>query len=207
MRSVFVFLISVLSVLQLPAQNDLQRCSAEKNKTIIQISEDPDWQDSIAARRIEKANEDWKTCVAGKQIPGFSVKTITGKNISPAKLKGSVTVINFWFTTCPPCVAEMPAFNKLVQEYKGRPVKFLGITFDKKETVKKFLEKHSFNVTIIPAADSLESLFGILEHPVTLIVDTTGTIKKSIVEFNIGERAVTEAYRKIKNVIDELMHP
>lgn len=201
----FFFSACMLMAAGIYSQNDLQRCSMEKNKTIIKISEDPDWQDSIAARRIEAANEDWKICVTGKKLPDFSVTTLNGKKMSPEKLAGNVTVINFWFTTCPPCVAEMPAFNKLAEEYKNRKVKFLGITFDDKETVKKFLARHRFNVTIIPGADSLESLFGILEHPVTLIVDKTGTIRKAIVEFNIGERAVTEAYRKIKAAMDELI--
>jgi peroxiredoxin len=203
---VIIFLPCLFFFISGFSQNDLQRCSAEKNKTIIKISEDENWQDSVAKRRIEAANEEWRKCMTGKEIPDFEAQTIKGKKVSSVKLKGDVVVLNFWFTTCPPCVAEMPAFNKLVTEYKHKNVKFLGVTFDDKETVKKFLLKRSFNVTIIPGADSLENLFGLLDHPLTLIIDKAGRISKVILGSYIGEQAITEAYANIKPAIDELIN-
>lgn len=209
MDRMIVFLSCLFVSVTATAQNDLQRCSAEKNKTIIKISEDPNWQDSVATRLIEAANEDWKKCVTGKQVPDFEARTISDKKISSEKLKGEVVVLNFWFTTCPPCVAEMPAFNKLVKEYKdNKNVRFLGVTYNDKKTVKDFLKKRSFNVTIIPDAEWIETLFGLLDHPLTLVIDRTGKIHKVISAsyIYVDERAVTEAYTNIKTTIDELLN-
>lgn len=188
------------------AQNDLQRCAEEKNKAIIKIVEDKNWNDSASTRKLQALNEEWKNCVLGKQVPDFEMQTLDGKKISAAKLKGNVVVINFWFTTCPPCVAEMPAFNKLVAEYKNKKVTFLGMTFNDKKTVNDFLKKKPFAVKIIPNAEKMEDLFGILEHPVTLIIDKENKIRLAIAGSTIGDKAVDEAYAKIKPVIDELIN-
>ena len=39
-------------------------------------------------------------------------------------------VVNFWATWCPPCVTELPYFEKLAKEYNGKGVKFILISLD-----------------------------------------------------------------------------
>ena len=39
-------------------------------------------------------------------------------------------VVNFWATWCPPCVTELPHFEKLSGEYQGKGVKFILISLD-----------------------------------------------------------------------------
>ncbi|MFZ2287561.1 MAG: TlpA disulfide reductase family protein [Bacteroidales bacterium] len=39
-------------------------------------------------------------------------------------------VVNFWATWCPPCVTELPYFEKLSKEYEGKGVKFILISLD-----------------------------------------------------------------------------
>jgi thiol-disulfide isomerase/thioredoxin len=43
----------------------------------------------------------------GKQLPEMS-NWLNGKKISFTELNGKPTLINFWFTTCAPCIDEMP---------------------------------------------------------------------------------------------------
>jgi thiol-disulfide isomerase/thioredoxin len=54
--------------------------------------------------------------------------------------KDTVYVVNFWATWCGPCVAELPVFNKVYQQYQGKPVKVLMVSLDFKESVPKKLE-------------------------------------------------------------------
>lgn len=39
-------------------------------------------------------------------------------------------VVNFWATWCPPCVTELPHFEKLAREYQGKGVKFILVSLD-----------------------------------------------------------------------------
>jgi hypothetical protein len=52
-------------------------------------------------------------CLIGARVPEFSAITIDGKEISPEYFTGKITVLNFWFLGCPPCLAETPGFNKV----------------------------------------------------------------------------------------------
>lgn len=56
--------------------------------------------------------------LVGCQMPNFKGTTHIGKPMSRASLKGKVVVMNFWFIGCKPCVAEMPALNRLVERYR-----------------------------------------------------------------------------------------
>ena len=76
-------------------------------------------------------------CIKGKEMPLLSLKTISGEKIETKDLKGKVIVINLWFTTCHPCIAELPALNKLVKEYKDKNVVFLGLSTDTKEILDR----------------------------------------------------------------------
>jgi peroxiredoxin len=114
--------------------------------------------------------------LAGQELPAFNLTNLNGNKISPQSLKGKPVVINFWFTSCGPCIAEMPALNVLRNEYKDSDVVFISITFDKKIQILNFLKKHPFNFTIIPDArqycDHITSLY-----PITLFVNKNGVIQ------------------------------
>lgn len=112
----------------------------------------------------------------GQQLPSFELQELNGNKVSLENLKGKPAVINFWFTSCAPCISEMRALNVLREKYKNTEVVFLAITFDKKSTVMNFLKKHYFNFTIVPDATSycyhMTSIY-----PITLFVDRKGVIR------------------------------
>ena len=68
-------------------------------------------------------------------MANFNLQTIDSQNISFSDIKNKPTIINFWFTSCKPCVEEMPVLNKLVKKYSDK-VNFISITPDNKETVR-----------------------------------------------------------------------
>ncbi|WP_143764553.1 TlpA family protein disulfide reductase [Owenweeksia hongkongensis] len=79
----------------------------------------------------------------GKLVPSLRAVDIDGNTIAGSNLS-SVVFYNFWFTGCPPCIAEIPWFNKLAGEYKGR-VDFIAITFENLEDLTDFFEQNPFN--------------------------------------------------------------
>ncbi|MCK4562835.1 MAG: TlpA family protein disulfide reductase, partial [Flavobacteriaceae bacterium] len=56
--------------------------------------------------RIKLSTYDWQLADA------------QGNKVDFNTFKNKVIVVNFWATWCPPCIAEMPAFEKLYQDYK-----------------------------------------------------------------------------------------
>jgi thiol-disulfide isomerase/thioredoxin len=73
-------------------------------------------------------------------------KYMTAKN-------GEILVINFWATFCKPCVAEIPSFIKISEQYKDEKVKLLLVSLDLPSyyptKVASFAKKHDFNTPIV----------------------------------------------------------
>jgi thiol-disulfide isomerase/thioredoxin len=73
-------------------------------------------------------------------LPSLTFKDAAGKEISTQSLKGKPVLINLWATWCGPCIAELPALNKLVS---GGKIRVLTVSQDSeaaKDKVAAFLK-------------------------------------------------------------------
>jgi len=148
----------------------------------------------------------WNDCIKGKEMPLLSLKTISGEKIETKDLKGKVIVLNLWYTTCHPCIAELPALNKLVIEYKNKNVVFLGLSTDTKEMLDRdFFPNYKFDFKIIPGAGDIVEKIGQTGFPTTYIIDTKGNVIEAWIGGSDGKEAETAAYLKAKPIIDELL--
>ncbi len=111
-----------------------------------------------------------------KKNPNYKLKTIEGKEISLKDYHGKPTLINFWFTRCPPCIKEMPVLNEMKRDY-GHEFNFISITYENMESVENFLKKHEFNFDHIISADKLIENLDVRAFPLNLIIDKNGVIK------------------------------
>jgi thiol-disulfide isomerase/thioredoxin len=86
----------------------------------------------------------------GKQYDSFSFTIKGDSSFSNADISGKVTFINFWFETCPPCVAEFEALNRLYLEYKNdNRFTFVSFTSDSPETATAVKQKYNLQFPII----------------------------------------------------------
>lgn len=77
-----------------------------------------------------QARENNKAILRGMPMPDFAANTVDGKEYKLSDFKGKILVLDFWFTGCIPCKAEMPFFDKLAEELKGQPVQFISVSLD-----------------------------------------------------------------------------
>ncbi len=92
----------------------------------------------------------------GTTAQNFTETTINGENIELEQLKGKIVVMTFWSTRCQICSVEIPKLNKLVKKYDGREVVFLGLAWQDKVKLEKYMRKKPFDFKIIPQS------FGVL---------------------------------------------
>lgn len=97
------------------------------------------WQNKINRQQPEKGDSTY----IGMAAPVIKAVGAGGDSLHKAPLK-SVVFYNFWFTGCAPCIAEMPYFNTLVENY-GNHIDFVAITFEDHKDVAAFLNQHPFN--------------------------------------------------------------
>ena len=113
----------------------------------------------------------------GKHFPDFYLKGLDGKNYTLKDFKGKPMLINYWFKTCGPCKAEMPALNKLKQQY-GDNVHFIAITYDNKAHVEGVLREHPFDFLQLIEAKALIDKLKINGAPKNIFVDKNGIIRQ-----------------------------
>ena len=69
-----------------------------------------------------------------------------------ASPENQLHVVNFWATWCPPCVTELPHFDKLATEYRGKGVKFILVSLDFPSQIDPklipFLEKNKITADV-----------------------------------------------------------
>ncbi|RZJ91439.1 MAG: TlpA family protein disulfide reductase, partial [Chryseobacterium sp.] len=127
--------------------------------------------------RQQAGNQSKLNTMLNKAAPDFILSDLKGKKWRLSSLKGKTVVLNFWFTTCPPCIQEIPELNKLTETYKGGGVVFLGLGRDDAATIKSFLKTHPFRYTLLENADSAGALYQVSSYPTSMVIDPKGIIR------------------------------
>ena len=110
--------------------------------------------------------------------PNFSRMGLNHKQVNLADYRGKVVLLNFWATWCAPCLAEMPRFVALQQEYGGRGLQVIGISMDDEEQpVRTAYLKYKLNYPVVMGDAKIGEMYGgIFGLPVTFLIDRSGKI-------------------------------
>ncbi|MDO5639564.1 MAG: TlpA disulfide reductase family protein [Neisseria sp.] len=128
--------------------------------------------------------------------PAFSLPDLNGQTVNNANLEGKVTLINFWYPSCPGCVSEMPKLIKTARDYEGKDFQIIAISepFDPLESVKNYVATRGLPFTVMYDADgSVGKAFGTQVYPTSFFINKKGEILKTFV----GEPDFDALYREI----------
>ncbi len=150
-----------------------------------------------------------KGSLVGTACPEFVLNCYdsnAGKQtFSIAESKGKVTVINYWETTCDPCVEEIPWFEQIYNEYNGA-INMVAIhSYHLTENVQNFINRKGwdkYNMMFAKDTQELntfERLGGKGAYPITVILDSNGIITC----VRQGKFPETELRQEIQNAINK----
>ena len=114
-----------------------------------------------------------------------SVATVNARGLEAliASHRGSVVIVNFWATWCPPCLREFPDIIEFYNDHRDEGVEVLAVSMnsaDEMPDVEEFLEEFAPPFGVYRAATQDTAFYeGVLdtwygEMPTTLIFDTEG---------------------------------
>lgn len=139
---------------------------------------------------------------AGDIPVDFEVELLDGETVRLSDFKGKVVLLNFWFITCRPCVAELPAFEMLQEEFADDLVVLAVNSRDRRAEVEEFIREKGYTFDVGVDRN------GIIEYPLrlapyTLIIDREGVI--SSVRMGAYEDDAQPMYEEYKPEIEMLV--
>ena len=144
-----------------------------------------------------------------QKFPAFEGKDLDGNTVKSDELfsANAVTVVNFWFTTCKPCVGELgdlEALNKSLAEKGGTVVGINAFTLDGDETAiaeaKAVLAKKGAtyrNLTFASGSEAGVLTGNVFAFPTTYVVDRNGNIVGEPIVGAITEKKQAETLQKL----------
>ena len=115
----------------------------------------------------------------------WNLQNLDGGPVNFKRSTGRVAIVNFWATWCPPCIAEMPSFQKLYNDY-GKKVDFYFVSSEEAEKIEAFL-KNKYDLPVYqPLSRPPEKMLS-RSLPTTYVLSKNGEIvvaKKGAANWN-----------------------
>jgi peroxiredoxin len=142
---------------------------AAAKKKLVKFSPARDWTQSHPMR-------------VGTVAPDFTTRDLKGESLSLADLRGKYVLLNFWSTTCGPCIAEIPDLQRTYQAFKDDDrVVMISLALDSSERkVNAFIKEHEmlWRQAMLPGEfdDPIARAFKVTGIPKTLIIGPDGKV-------------------------------
>ena len=171
-------------VLDLAISNVKDQLSAEDYKTLT--------DDAAKVRKLEDQlqtlpPEESTTASNDGTFPAFEGKDLDGNAVDSSLFANNAfTVVNFWFSGCKPCVAELGDLDKLNQAVKAQGGEVIGINTETLDdnadtiaTAKQILQTKGAsyrNITFASGSEAGQFAQNIMAFPTTYVIDRNGKI-------------------------------
>ena len=181
-------------------------------KSAQEISEIENKLTELEKQHPEILNEETDANGDVQKFPSFEGKDLDGNEVKSDKLfsANAVTVVNFWFTTCSPCVGELGELDALNKELADKGGALIGVnafTLDGDETAiaeaKEVLAKKGAtyqNVYFDSDGEAGKFTANIFAYPTTYVIDRNGNIVGEPIVGAITEKNQAET---LQSLIDQ----
>ena len=136
--------------------------------------------------------------------PDFNLQNIDGDTILLSDLRGQAVLLNFWGSWCPPCKEEMPAMQKVYQDYQDQGFSILAVNAAFQEqpgAVTEFLFENAFDFTVLLDTEGVVSQqYQVHAFPTSYFIDSDGIIQEIVIG---GPMAEALLRTRIENLLEE----
>lgn len=121
----------------------------------------------------------------GFQAPDFTLPAVDGSDLNLSDFRGQAVLLNFWATWCPPCRAEMPAFERAYQEWQEMGFIILAVNAthqDTRQAALEFVQQYGLSFPILFDLDgTINRLYQVRSLPTSFFIDPQGNIREVVI--------------------------
>ncbi|MCX6006727.1 MAG: zinc-ribbon domain-containing protein [Chloroflexi bacterium] len=118
----------------------------------------------------------------GNNAPDFTLDCADGSKVTLSSFRGSKVIINFWHTSCAPCMGEMPLLQQMHEANPNLPMLVIHGTAlgpINLNYVGSLLQEKGFTFTVpLDITGQVSGLYSVSSVPQTFFLDASGTIRK-----------------------------
>jgi peroxiredoxin len=137
----------------------------------------------------------------GFLAPDFTLSTPEGETITLSELRGKAVLVNLWATWCPPCRAEMPAIQKLYQEYRDQGFVVLAVNATYQDDASKipaFTREYGLTFPILlDLTGNVSHQYQLRSLPSSYFIDRQGIIQEVVIGGPMAETLLRTRIEKI----------
>ena len=135
----------------------------------------------------------------GFLAPDFTIHPLNGEEVHLSDYRGQPILLNFWASWCPPCRAEMPAFQKIYTEYAAQGFIVLGVNSQESQsTAASFAQSYKLTFPILVDDNGVVThQYRVDSLPTTLFIDRDGYISEVMYGGPISEAVLRIQIEKI----------
>src|SRR5947207_3012340 len=149
---------------------------------------------------------------APPENPSLKFQGLDGKVYDLTEQHGNVVLVSFGATWCAPCTAELRALNEVLNEYRGKPVKFFWVSIERPEeatnsVLKRYARERRIAFPVL--RDDAKMVFlqftDRVRLPMLVLVGKDGKVDAPI---KIGMESQIESYKtQIRARLNKLLRP
>lgn len=131
----------------------------------------------VSVDALGRADEPEKLSVkvsVGDPLPVLQLEDGNGSLVTNQTIKGRPTLINFVYSECGPCIAEIPSLNAFSASHPEFGA--IAVTFDSAKDAKSFSLKRKFNWPLLADAQGFIDAVGVTVYPTMVLVGSDGHI-------------------------------
>ena len=136
----------------------------------------------------------------GALAPDFELSTTTDETIRLSHLKGKVVLLDFFLTSCPPCIVNIPHLREIGKKYENKGLWVIGINSSSynRNDLTAYIDKYEINYPILTETMETRKAYGVSFFPTTYLISKEGKVLfQHIGEFN--EESKQELEEIIRN--------
>lgn len=122
---------------------------------------------------------------AGFMAPDISLESLNGETYTLSELRGQAVLVNLWATWCPPCRAEMPAIEKIYNEYKDQGLIVLAVNMtyqDEPSAVAPFVAEYGLTFPVLlDRSGASGAAYQLRSLPSSYFIDRKGSISEVVI--------------------------
>jgi peroxiredoxin len=138
----------------------------------------------------------------GQPAPNFLLKTLDGKSVSLADLRGRPVIVNFWASWCNPCRKEFPLLKATLAKYHLDKLAVVGVSFqDIDSDARHFAaQQHSNWPLAVDSTGAAAKVYGVRAAPTTFFIDPDGKLADEVYGQLPGGKDLQQSLDKILQV-------